>query len=30
MGIAPDTEIHDNLGRPHTLALGRVIQPLLG
>lgn len=30
MGISPETEIRDPLGRPHTLALGQPIRALLG
>jgi uncharacterized protein (DUF1501 family) len=29
LGIAPETVIHDQLGRPHPLILGRPIQPIL-
>jgi hypothetical protein len=29
MGIGPETEIHDNLNRPHSLILGQPIKALL-
>jgi uncharacterized protein DUF1501 len=30
LGVPPATTIHDQLGRPHTLINGRIIEPLLG
>ena len=30
LGISPQTEIHDSLGRPFTISRGQVIEPILG
>jgi hypothetical protein len=30
LGIEPQTEIHDSLGRPFTISRGQVIEPILG